>query len=77
MVQFKYESLLGGLNNLVERGDSFTVYQTKPLPDYIALWKAIEEQKRALLFSKPKIEGPELEPGEVYETISWRVERIA
>ena len=76
MLQFKYESLIGGLNNLVEKGDSFIVFQRKASPDYIALWKAIEANKRSLLYSKPQVKGPELAAGEVFETLSWRIKHL-
>lgn len=74
---FKYESLIGGLNNLVEQGDTFIVHQFSDVPNALSLANAIEQVKEVTLYSKPKFVSGALEVGERFETVNWLVERIA
>ena len=76
-IVLKYESLLGGLNNLVEQGDKFLIEQLDPRPNPALLASHIEQVKDAALFSRPKFFAGTLEVGESFETVNWRVERIA
>lgn len=73
---FKYVSRIGGLNNLVEKGDTFIVHQLTDLPNAMSLTNAIEQVKQATLFSKPKFVSGALEVGERFETVNWSVVRI-
>ena len=73
----KYEALLGGLNNLVEKGETFLIKQSDPRPDSTLLAEYIEEVKGADLYSRPTFFGGILEVGESFQTVNWRVERIA
>lgn len=73
---FKYVSLIGGLNNLVEQGETFIVHQLTDAPNALSLAKAIEQVKEASLYSKPKFVSGALEVGERFETVNWSVVRI-
>ena len=76
-IVLKYEALLGGLNNLVEKGETFLIKQSDSRPDSTLLAEYIEEVKGADLYSRPTFYGGILEVGESFETVNWRVERIA
>ena len=75
-IVLKYESLIGGLNNLVEQGESFLIEQLDARPNPILLANYIERIKDVELFSRPRFASGPLEVGESFETINWRVVRV-
>ena len=76
-IVLKYESLIGGLNNLVEQGESFLIEQLDARPNASLLADHIERIKEADLFSRPRFSAGPLEVGESFQTVNWRVVRIA
>ena len=75
-IVLKYESPLGGLNNLVEQGEAFLLEQLDARPNPILLASHIEQVKDTILYSRPRFASGPLEVGESFETINWRVVRV-